>query len=160
MLSLGAIVALSALAAPPAPKATLSWAAPKVAPLAAARATISVELPDGFHAYANPPSRPELIPLSVELLNPPKGVKASFQYPAGELRSLGADPQPVSVYEGTVRIAATVVAPPNPGRHPLRFKVSLQQCDDTQCFMPQEVEVRTVLAVASPPAKPTPGRKR
>mgnify|MGYP000182778640 CR=1 FL=1 len=160
MPSLGAIVALLALAAPPVPKVSVSWDPPKVAPRATARATIAVELPDGFHAYANPPSRPELIPLSVELLNPPKGVKATFRYPAGELRLLGADPQPVSVYEGTVRIAATVVAPPDDGKHPLRFRVSLQQCDDTQCFMPQEVEVRTVLAVASPPAKPTPGRKR
>lgn len=160
MVGLGAIVALVALSAPPAPKVSIGWAAPKVAPRAIARATISVELPDGFHAYANPPSRPELIPLTVELLTPPKGVKASFRYPAGELRSFGADPQPVSVYEGTVRIAATVAAPDSPGRHALQFKVSLQQCDDGQCFMPQEVEVRTVLVVAPPPTSPTRGVKR
>ncbi|MFN3682479.1 MAG: protein-disulfide reductase DsbD domain-containing protein [Fimbriimonadaceae bacterium] len=160
MSSLCALAALIALASPPAPKVSISWSAPTVAPRSVARATVSVELPDGFHAYANPPSRPELIPLEVRLVDAPKGVRASFRYPEGQLRTLGVDPQPVSVYEGTVRIAATVVAPSNPGRHTLRFKVSLQQCDDAQCFMPQEVEVRTVLVVAGQPPKAQRGTRR
>ncbi|MEJ5171359.1 MAG: protein-disulfide reductase DsbD domain-containing protein [Fimbriimonadales bacterium] len=159
MPSLGATLGLLALTAPPLPRVSVSWASPSVAPGGTARATLSVELADGFHAYANPPSRPELIPLSVELIQPPKGVKATFTYPVGQLRAAGGDSQPVSVYESTVRVSVAVTAPAARGRYPLRFRVSMQQCDEVQCFLPQQVEVRTELVVAQPPT-PRRGVKR
>ena len=105
---------------------------------ATVKATLTLTFADGLHGYQNPPSDPDLIPVAVSVNT--KGVKLkNIAYPAGKAESVGGDPKPVKVYEGTIKIPVVVVLPKTKGNLKIRFDAHYQECNDQSCFPPSDV---------------------
>jgi len=101
-----------------------------------ARIVVTLHIEQGFHVNANPASFDFLIPTRVEF----EGVRPTeLRYPPGKpLRSRFA-PDILSVYEGTVRIVATLDPAAVAGKAALRATVQSQACTQTVCLPPAEI---------------------
>ncbi len=124
------------------------------------KGVVTVTFASGFHAYQNPPTKDYMIPLKVAGAAGTKLLKAS--YPAGITVKVSSEPEPIQVYEGSVQIPVTLVAPAKPGAQKLALTVSYQQCNETQCFRPREQSVEATVTVkqaeapVAAPVKPQP----
>lgn len=102
------------------------------------KATVEVTFGEGLHGYQNPPSGEYQIPVSLTLDT--KGIKLSpVKYPKGTMMSIGGDPTPAAVYEGTIKIPVEILLPAKVGATELKFTFSYQQCNDNACFPPSKV---------------------
>lgn len=127
------------------PKATLSLPAWAKAgkPVTA---TIVLTFAEGLHAYQNPPSTPDLMPVAVSLKS--KGLKVkSVKYPAGIMEKVAGEDKPVGVYRGTIKIPVTVILGKAAGKTRLQFDISYQQCNDSACFPPGDVQLTGTVTV-------------
>jgi hypothetical protein len=63
-------------------------------------------------------------------------------YPPGVQRTLGFEPKPLSLYEGSVRLKLPLRADAGAakGRHTLRAKVRVQPCNDEACLQPRDID--------------------
>src|SRR4051794_32337945 len=124
LLSLGVAMALACAYAlaqnNEAPKVSVNL--PKTAKAGkAVEATIVLTFAEGLHGYQNPPSDPTLIPVEVSVDT--KGIKVkSIKYPAGKDEKVTGEDKPVRVYEGTIKIPVTFIAPKK-GKTQVTFKV-------------------------------------
>jgi len=137
-----------------APKATLAVSSPKVTVGKSFTAVLTVTFAEGLHGYQNPPTDPTLIPVTVKLSDGTfKLVKVA--YPKGVPASVGGESKPVAVYEGTVKIPITLIAPKKPGKVALNVSFGYQQCNSAACFPPgtvaAKVSVNVVKATAAAP---------
>lgn len=158
-----AVLGAGVASAQPRASSSLSLESQTAEPGAAIRGTITVSIPGGYHAYSNPPSSPDYLPLTVS-----QGEGADLvavHYPRGKMKVFeGISPEPASVYEGTIRIPVELKLPATAsGNHSISLKVRVQMCDDAACYMPQTETVTATLAVArsatntapeKPPVKP------
>ncbi|MCW5946956.1 MAG: thioredoxin family protein [Fimbriimonadales bacterium] len=111
---------------------------------------MTVAIPAGYHAYSNPPSSPDYIPLTISTGD---GTElASVRYPRGQMKVFEAiSPEPASVYEGTQRIPVEIKIPGEAsGNHVVNLRVRIQMCDDTACYMPQTETISATIAVSKP----------
>lgn len=108
--------------------------------------TLTVSFGPGLHAYQNPPSDPDLIPVVVSLETKGATLKP-VKYPRGTNMSVGGDPKPVKVYSGTIQIPVTIVIPAKRGRVKLMVKLSYQQCNSNSCYPPSDEETSATLTV-------------
>ncbi len=119
---------------------------PRVTPVAlkaggTAVATIELQILDGWHINANPPSPDYMIPTSIEL-RLPSGIRAGkIDYPAGHEIKLEFDETPLSVYDGKVAVSIPITAADDAvnGRRKLSGKVRFQACNDQVCLAPAEL---------------------
>ncbi|MEA2736379.1 MAG: hypothetical protein QOE14_2830, partial [Humisphaera sp.] len=99
---------------------------------------IVVEVPPGYHAQSNTPTRENYIPFKITM-EPSAAVEFSEPiYPRGEARSypvLG----PLNVYEGRVvsYVPIRVKRDAPPGPVTLNGKLQYQICDDSVCLFPK-----------------------
>jgi len=105
---------------------------------------VSITIPKGFHAYQNPPTSPEMIPLSVKANT--KLSQFRIRYPKGAIET-GFDGKPVAVYSGVIKVPIEFLAPTKPGSLALELEVRFQLCDDSTCFPPSSAVVKTKLQV-------------
>jgi hypothetical protein len=117
--------------------------------------SLAIEIGPGFHVQANPASRPELIPLSVRVTDSASLVIGAPVYPAGKLRRIDASPEPISLYEGSVRVAIPVAVPADarPGERTVRGTMRFQACDDKRCHVPATLPFTVAVRVNAPPAR-------
>ena len=108
--------------------------------------TVKVTFAEGLHGYQNPPSNPDLIPIKLSLDNKDVKVK-TIKYPAGKDESVGGDPAKVRVYENTISIPVTIVAPTKKGKIKLAFRLDYQQCNSQACYPPDTVNGSASLTV-------------
>lgn len=103
--------------------------------------SLAIEITPGFHVQANPASRPELIPLSVRVTDAASLAVGTPRYPPGLSRRIDANPEPLSLYEGSVHVGLPIEVPVNapPGEHIVRGAVRFQACDDRRCHLPSTV---------------------
>ena len=132
----------------PVPQVALKLEPELVKPGATVRATVSVTIPRGYHAYSNPATAEGLIPLEVT------GVAGaslkSVTYPPGKMIEFAGEQ--VGGYEGTVAVPMSLELPKDvSGRHSISVTVRYQLCDDAMCLRPDEVVAYSVVSVASEP---------
>jgi DsbC/DsbD-like thiol-disulfide interchange protein len=113
---------------------------------AAVAGTVQVSFGGGLHAYQNPPSDPDLIPVSVTITS--KGVKLkTVKYPAGKDMSVGGDPKKVKVYSGSVNIPVSLILGPKRGKLSLEIDFHYQQCNSSSCYPPSDVKATASILV-------------
>lgn len=159
LLSLMLALAAAALGiAQPKASASLTLESPIAEPGATIKATVSVTIPSGYHAYSNPPSSPDYIPLTISQGDGAELI--AVHYPRGKMKVFeGISPEPASVYEGTLRIPVELKLPATAsGSHALSLKLRVQMCDDAACYMPQTDTITAVLTVTKPTSGPTPAK--
>ena len=104
---------------------------------------VRLEIKDGYHVNANPPSQSYLKPTEIEL-KPAEGLSVEFiTYPDPLTKSFSFSETPLKVYEGVtnlkVRLKADKTA--TAGKHNLAAKLRVQACDDKVCYAPGALDV-------------------
>jgi thiol:disulfide interchange protein DsbD len=127
------------------PSARLELSSTSAKPGEKVKGTVTVSFGPGLHAYQNPPSEDYLIPLTITASGDVK--LESVKYPSGISAKVGGAPDPVKVYEGTLRVPIVLAAPSKPGSYDVKLSVGYQQCDATQCFQPDSVSTTAKLTV-------------
>ena len=108
----------------------------------AAEAQVRLDIAEGFHVNANPPSDKFYIGTEVRA-EAQEGVKPGTPaYPKGVERKLSFSDKPLSVYEGRVVIKLPLTADKGAekGRHTFRAKIRVQPCNDEACLPPREID--------------------
>lgn len=142
-------VSAEGVKAPPAEVVRASAAAVELRAGGRAEAEVRLEIAEGYHVNANPPTHKYLIPTQLDVA-PEAGLTfGQPAYPAALTRKFEFDQQPLAVYEGEVSIRLPVRAARDaaPGGRALRAKVRAQPCDDRACYPPRTVETAIRLTV-------------
>jgi len=126
-----------------------SFAASKVARGQTVRATVTMDIPSGFHANSNRPLEKFLIATQLQIDAPREVRVGPVTYPRALLRSLKFSKNRVSVFEGRTIMRFTVTVPRDYKDSSLEVKARLrfQTCNDDTCFPPQNREIRMRISV-------------
>ncbi|MBN1939106.1 MAG: thioredoxin family protein [Candidatus Aminicenantes bacterium] len=111
--------------------------------------TLEVSIRPPYHIQSDQPSEDYLIATTLDL-KVPAGVKAGrIIFPRGEMRKLGLSENPLSIYEGTVKITAelTVAADFAGSEFAVEGSLGYQACDDMSCLPPTDVPFMKVVKV-------------
>ena len=110
--------------------------------------TVTITIPEGWHAYQNPPSdKAAQTPVTVS--SPDKSVVLkSVKYPKGTMMdSFGT---PSAVYEGTITIPVTLIFK-TPGKLTAKLKVLYMQCDHRTCMPRKFVTLTAPITIRKGP---------
>lgn len=153
-LKVALIIWLSALATlvsaqlslPDPPAVTLKSETTSAKPGETVEAVMTVTFGEGLHAYQNPQEDETIIPISVQ---GGEGVKIiKVDYPKGESKIIEAiSPNPYFLHSGTITIPFTFEAPASAPAEGVPIEFHFQQCDDTTCYMPDQVTVNLPLTI-------------
>jgi thiol:disulfide interchange protein len=115
------------------------------------RAALQVTLPEGFHANANKPRDPILIPMTASV-DAPAGITVNeVVFPeAKDFPSLSSS-QPLRVFEGTfpVGFVMTVGKEVPPGAIKIPIRLRYQACNETMCFLPKTIASEWLVQVVA-----------
>lgn len=120
---------------------------------------VTIQVRPPYHINANPPTLEYLIPAEVTFKNHQSVRFGRPRYPRGKMLAVGGAANPVSVYEGRVRIQVpfTVLEDAESGTYALSGKLSYQPCDDKSCFAPTEEAFTARISIEGPaPGIPPP----
>ena len=133
------------LLAPPV-KPTVTFDAVRAKSGATVKVTARVAIPEGWHAYQNPPKSEYQNPLKLALGKTTVKAK-SFAYPKGKLMTAGGEE--TLVYEGRVAVPFRVTVPKTakPGTLRVPVRVEYQLCSDTTCLPPSSTDATMVVTV-------------
>ena len=104
---------------------------------------VLVQIANGYHVNANPPSQPYLKPTELEL-KPAEGISVEFiTYPDPLLRNFAFSQTPLKVYEGDTQLKVRLKADKKaaPGKHNLPAKLRVQACDEKVCYAPGALDL-------------------
>jgi len=112
-------------------------------------AVVRLNIDNGYHVNANPPTFPYLIPTQLEI-TAGDVVKVDFiTYPDPLTKKFSFAEKPLAVYEGAtdlkVRLSASKVAPA--GTHNLSAKLRVQACDDQICYAPGSIDLKLPVSI-------------
>ena len=115
-----------------------------------AYANLRVQIQDGYHINANPPSYSYLIGTELNL-TPASGISVDFvKYPDGLTKNFSFAPDgPLKVYEGEAIVKPMIKAAPSAetGKHNLSAKLRVQACDDQVCYAPGTIDLTIPVTV-------------
>ena len=106
-------------------------------------ALVRLQITNGYHVNANPPSQSYLKATEIEL-KPAEGISVEFiTYPDPLLRTFSFSETPLKVYEGETNLKVRLKADKSakPGKHNLSAKLRVQACDDKVCYAPGALDV-------------------
>ena len=107
-------------------------------------AVVRLQITNGYHVNANPPSFSYLKATELEL-TPSDGIAVEFiTYPDPLTKKFSFSPEkPLAVYEGETTLKARLKADKTskPGTHNLSAKLRVQACDDRVCYAPGAIEL-------------------
>ncbi len=106
-----------------------------------------------LHGYQNPQEDESIIPI---VLSATGATLDKIEYPAGEKKIVGGLPDPYFVHSGTIQIPFSFKAPNDVPADGIKFTFSYQQCDDSQCFAPSQVEQAVALTVSGEAVETSP----
>ena len=114
-----------------------------LAPGESGDALVRLQIQNGYHVNANPPSQSYLKATEIEL-KPQQGISVEFiTYPDPLVRSFSFSESPLKVYEGEtdlkLRLKADKTA--TTGKHNLSAKLRVQACDDKVCYAPGALDL-------------------
>ncbi len=106
-------------------------------------ALVRLQIANGYHVNANPPSQSYLKATEIEL-KPAEGISVEFiTYPDPLIRTFSFSETPLKVYEGETNLKVRLKADKSasPGKHNLSAKLRVQACDDKVCYAPGALDV-------------------
>lgn len=103
---------------------------------------VEIRVPQGYHAYQNPPSGPGQVPIEISSLSP-SAYTVRAKYPKGQLKKIFPDDiEETAVYTGAIRVPVEInLLNPSAGTKNIKLKVDFQLCDDSICLRPDSIEV-------------------
>ena len=111
---------------------------------------VQLQIANGYHVNANPPSQSYLKPTEIEL-KAAEGISIEFiTYPDPLLKTFSfSEGKPLKVYEGETNLKVTLKArkTAKPGKHNLSAKLRVQACDDRVCYAPGERDLTVAVIV-------------
>jgi len=132
--------------APPIASVDVVKATPQtitLAPGGSGDALVRLQITNGYHVNANPPSQPYLKPTEIEI-PPAQGISVEFiTYPDPLVRTFGFSETPLKVYEGETDLKVRLKADKSatPGARNLSAKLRVQACDDKVCYAPGALDL-------------------
>lgn len=115
-----------------------------------ALAEVRLDIAEGFHVNANPPTHPYLIATKLDV-TPGGGVVATGepQYPPAVKKKFAFDPEPLAVYEQgtTIKLSLRASGDAAKGAQTLAAKIRVQPCDDEKCYPPRTIETTIPVTV-------------
>jgi DsbC/DsbD-like thiol-disulfide interchange protein len=114
-----------------------------------ADAIIQINVQNGYHINANPPTYPYLKPTEVEL-QPTNGMSVGFiTYPTPLTKQFPFAEKPLAIYEGSTQVKVLLKASPTTKKESsnLSGKLKVQACDDQVCYPPGEIELTVPVTV-------------
>lgn len=112
-------------------------------------AIVRLQIKNGYHINANPPTFPYLKATELEL-TPANGISVDFVvYPDALTKTFSFADEPLKVYEGDTIVKVMLKAGPaaQTGKHNLSAKLRVQACDDTVCYPPGVMDLSVPVAV-------------
>jgi thiol:disulfide interchange protein len=135
----------------PSDKARLELATDRTSYQRGERARIAAvaAVEDGWHIQSHTPSFDYLIPTELTVELPAGWDAAEIEYPPHTMWTAQFEPEPLAVYEGRVRIIASLTVPADWAEPATEVTARLryQACDERQCLPPRDATARVVLAV-------------
>ena len=116
---------------------------------ASGEAIVRLQIQQGYHINANPPSFSYLKATELQL-TPASGVSVdSITYPDPLTRTFSFADAPLKVYEGDTQVKAKLKAAPSAetGKHNLSAKLRVQACDDQVCYAPGTIDLMIPVVV-------------
>jgi DsbC/DsbD-like thiol-disulfide interchange protein len=142
---IASLLLLTAVMAHCEPEATAKLVLPKTATSGKAfSATVVVTLPDGWHAYQNPPTKDFQIPVTISTTSKTIKIK-KITYPKGVMKQFAGEL--TAVHEGTVKIPVSVILTGKPGANDVAMNVVVQICDDNSCMPPKKLALKGSIKV-------------
>jgi hypothetical protein len=152
LLAVALLAGLSPLGAQqraPKPELTPATDPATTRPGKSAKLLLKVALPPSIHIQSNKPRDPAFFPTAL-VITPPAGVTVTTtKYPpAVDFKQEGQD-TPLSVFEKTFTVTATVsvAASVKPGDLVVPGRFDYQACDDKVCYRPIKTDVTWTLTV-------------
>ncbi len=112
-------------------------------PGGSAETVVVIQISNGYHVNANPPSQAYLKPTELEL-KPAEGISVGFiVYPDPLVKKFSFSETPLKVYEGNTQLKVNLKADKKaaPGKHNLSAKLRVQACDDKVCYAPGALDL-------------------
>ena len=106
-------------------------------------ALVRLQIANGYHVNANPPSQSFLKATEIEI-QPAGGISVEFiTYPDPLVRKFSFSETPLKVYEGETDLRVRLKADKSaaPGKHNLSAKLRVQACDEKVCYVPGALDV-------------------
>jgi DsbC/DsbD-like thiol-disulfide interchange protein len=106
-------------------------------------AVVRLQIKNGYHVNANPPSQSYLKPTEIELKAADGISIESITYPDPLIRTFSFSETPLKVYEGETDLKVQLKANKStiPGVHNLSAKLRVQACDDKVCYAPGAMDL-------------------
>lgn len=104
---------------------------------------VRLQIQNGYHVNANPPSQSFLKATEIEL-KPQEGFSVEFiTYPDPLLKTFAFSETPLKVYEGETNLKVRLLADKTakPGPHNLSATLRVQACDEKVCYAPGALPV-------------------
>jgi uncharacterized protein len=119
---------------------------------------IMLDIQKGWHISANPPQPEEMLATTVTLTGKLGSTFEKVQYPKGVDLEIDGFDEPVSSYEGQVKIKASVKVPADAAEklETLDLVIKYQPCTEGRCLAPATAKLQAKLRVAPPGEKPQP----
>jgi len=113
-------------------------------------ANVRLQIQNGYHINANPPSFSYLIGTELQL-QPAGGISVDFiSYPDPVTRNFSFAPDgPLKVYEGATIVKPMIKAASSAetGKHNLSAKLRVQACDEQVCYPPGTIDLTIPVTV-------------
>lgn len=112
-------------------------------------ATITLDIKEGYHVNANPPSDKFYIGTQLDV-TPAEGLKPGAPvYPSPVSRKFAFAEKPLNVYEreAVIKLPLQADASAAKGRHTLAARVRVQPCNDQACLQPRTLETSVNVTV-------------
>jgi DsbC/DsbD-like thiol-disulfide interchange protein len=106
-------------------------------------AVVALQITNGYHVNANPPTFPYLKPTEL-VITPADGISVEFmRYPDALTKKFAFAEKPLAVYEGATALTAKLKADKSAksGPHNLSAKLRVQACDEQVCYAPGELDI-------------------
>ncbi|MDE0017325.1 MAG: DUF255 domain-containing protein [Candidatus Poribacteria bacterium] len=105
---------------------------------------LQLKIAAGWHINANPAGQDNLIPTTVSVdANAPVEI-VDITYPKGRTTRFEFSDEPLNIYEESLTISLQLKPKPNVVRKknaPITLKLTYQPCNDTECLLPQTLDV-------------------
>jgi len=112
-------------------------------------AVVQLQISNGYHVNANPPTFSYLKPTEL-VLTPADGIAVEFiSYPNALTKKFSFSEKPLAVYEGETTLKARLKTEKTtkPGTHNLSAKLRVQACDDKVCYAPGTIDLVVPVSV-------------
>ena len=109
---------------------------------------LQLKIAAGWHINANPPGQDNLIPTTVTVAADAPVEIVDIAYPKGRTTRFEFSNTPLNVYEKTVTIPLQLKLKPGvtwKKNTSIRLQLTYQPCNDTQCLLPETVEIPLAL---------------